>query len=218
MNIFIMDTRIVNIKEYESLKELNNFFFDKDKKIFIGSKIIKSKLLKFLNISEKDVKLKKNKFGKPYYLKNNSEIINFNISHDGNIVVLFYNNNLPVGIDIIYNKRKQVKDFLNSTNVFSYNEINLIRNNNSLFYNIWAFKESYLKYIGCGLNNKLPEICYSKIIKNNNNYIITDCNITIINKFNFSNKNFLEVIYKKDYIISICFDKQKINEIIFKVI
>lgn len=189
MNIFIMDTRIINIKEYESLKELDNFLFDKDKKIFIGSKIIKSKLLKFLNISEKDVKLKKNKFGKPYYLKNNSEIINFNISHDGSIVVLFYNNNLPVGIDIIYNKRKQVKDFLNSTIVFSYNEINLIRNNNSLFYNIWAFKESYLKYIGCGLNNKLPEICYSKIIKNNNNYIIT-----------------------------ICFDKQKINEIIFKVI
>ena len=111
MNIFIMDTRIINIKEYESLKELDKFLFDKDKKIFIGSKIIKSKLLKFLNISEKDVKLKKNKFGKPYYLKNNSEIINFNISHDGNIVVLFYNNNLPVGIDIIYNKRKQVKDF-----------------------------------------------------------------------------------------------------------
>ena len=85
----------------------------------------------------------------------------------------------------------------------------MMKNNKYIFYNIWAFKESYLKYIGCGLNNKLPKICYSKIIKNDNNYNITNSNnITIINKFNFSNKNFLEFIYK----IYILFQSVLINK------
>ena len=113
ININNIEFDLTEIKD-NIANNINNFVFIKDKKRALGSYLIKLELLKFLKINKVNVQLKKRKYGKPYFLLDNGEIINFNISHDNNYVILFYNNNRNVGVDILYYKKKKSNNFINN--------------------------------------------------------------------------------------------------------
>lgn len=162
------------------MKKYNNLTRSNDKKTLKISYYLKKKLAKDLNLCA--YKIQYTIYKKPF-LKTNDKIINFNISHHDDIVVLYYNNNENVGIDIL-NINKDLHYY--HSEYFTEEENNAI-NNKYIFYDIWLMKESYSKYIGKGLHNNLKNINFlsclkSKIYKdikfefrNYNNYRICIC-------------------------------------------
>ena len=95
-----------------------------------------------------------NKDGKPY-IKGNK--LYFNISHSHNITALVVSDK-EVGIDI--EKITYHKNVIN--HAFTDNEKKLCHNHKD-FTIIWIKKESYLKYMGCGIGYGLKNIDTTKI-------------------------------------------------------
>ena len=140
------------------MKKNNNLSRLNDKKILKISYYLKNKLANDLNLC--CYKIQYTIYKKPF-LKTNDKIINFNISHHDDIVVLYYNNNENVGIDIL-NIDKDLHYY--HSEYFTEEENNII-NNKNIFYDIWLMKESYSKYIGKGLHNNLKNINFLSCLK-----------------------------------------------------
>lgn len=96
-----------------------------------------------------------NAYGKPYI--QNDETFYFNLSHAGNWVAMAYSDS-PVGIDVEQLRKNRggiAKQF------FGEREKKYIRDADSQeeadrrFIQIWTIKESYLKYLGVGLQREL---------------------------------------------------------------
>lgn len=206
MQIFIIDTKCIKIEENLSDK----YYFEKDKLLNYGSKLIKKKFLDHLGFNHLEFILKKNQYGKPYYqcLKT-LKIINFNISHDNDKVVLFYNNNYQVGIDIMHVKQRKKFFFKNIINNFTEEERKTLNNSNNFiydFYKLWTFKESYFKYLGTGIDNKnLLNINFKDFILEDKISFKLNDNIKIKN-FIKKNNIYLIIFNYESYIITICFD------------
>ena len=211
MILFLLD---INKVKYVESDETKKYFFKKDKLILTGSKIIKNELLKHLGYNPKTFILMKNKYGKPYFLNQyDSKIINFNLSHDNQYVTLIYNDNKEVGIDII-DLEKNKKIINNLKNTLHPDE--LIRFNTNEFFYIWAFKESYYKYIGSGINlDLLKNISYySRSIKENKKVKLEDKHKIIkkIELFKFKELYFIEINFDK-YLITITIDDIDKNDL-----
>lgn len=171
-----------NIKMHNHLlKKYNSLENNNTKKIMKMSFYLKNKLATILNLE--NYKIIYNIYKKPF-LKTKDKLINFNISHDKDIVILIYDENNPIGIDII-DTNKELKYY--QSEYFTNNENNNIKDKN-LFYKIWLMKEAYSKYLGKGLHSNLKNIDFLDII--NNLYYIDI-------KFKFINI--------KNYKICICF-------------
>lgn len=202
MKLFVIDT--INLKLPD---KKNNFYFEKDKRLNYGSSIIKEKFLTHLGYNTEDFTLKKNLNGKPFYESNKSyQIINFNISHDENKVVLFYNNNQDVGIDIMNIKDRNFS-FDKIISSFTSEESQLIKNSKDYktqFYKIWTLKESYFKYLGTGILN-LKDIDYTTLKNNKGKLSTNNENFKIIRFFKKDDINFVEILYN-DYIVTLCFN------------
>ncbi len=113
-------------------------------------------LIRLLNkcLDKADIKFKQNVYGKPFLIEDK---IFFNISHSSNMVVVAVSQKL-VGVDVerianhnlnianrCFDKREQ--DY-----IFSVKDEQQIKKR---FYVIWTLKESYLKFKGVGLSQKL---------------------------------------------------------------
>lgn len=171
-----------NIKMHNHLlKKYNSLENNNTKKIMKMSFYLKNKLATILNLE--NYKIIYSIYKKPF-LKTKDKLINFNISHDKDIVILIYDENNPIGIDII-DTNKELKYY--QSEYFTNNENNNIKDKN-LFYKIWLMKEAYSKYLGKGLHSNLKNIDFLDII--NNLYYIDI-------KFKFINI--------KNYKICICF-------------
>jgi len=144
----------INIK-YEK------YYFKKDKKVCKISFFLKKKLSEFLKIN--NFILKYNSYKKPYLLDNDYNIINFNISHHSNLVVLYYDENKEVGIDIL--NRNEVKLYSYTCPFFSKEEVEYV-NNLDKFCKIWTAKEAYSKCLGTGLSNELNKVNLIDVINN----------------------------------------------------
>lgn len=165
------------------LKKYNSLINNNTKKLMKMSFYLKNKLAKILNLE--NYKIIYNNYKKPF-LKSKDKLINFNISHDKDLVILIYDENNPIGIDII-DTNKELKYY--QSEYFTNNENkNIITKD--LFYKIWLMKESYSKYLGKGLHSNLKNIDFLHII---NNLYYNDI------KFKFINI--------KNYKICICFEK-----------
>lgn len=160
----------------------DKYYFEKDKKVCKISFFLKKKLSEFLKI--KLFILKYNSYGKPYLLDNESNIVNFNISHHSNLVVLYYDQNKNVGIDIL--NKNEVKLFSFKCPFFSKEE-NIYVDNIDKFCKIWTSKEAYSKCLGTGLNNNLKNINMIKYFNSN--------------KYNDLSIEFIEL---KSYLVCIC--------------
>ena len=149
-NIIIWNNsfELLSLKERDIIKK---YLYLKDKKLALCSFILQRYCLhKKFNKPIQEFIIKKNKYGKPYV--NNFE---YNISHDNEIVIIDWNDKLPIGIDIVYiNRTISLESF---KTCFTKNENESIKNKEDLL-KLWCLKESYIKAVGKGLMINLNTI------------------------------------------------------------
>lgn len=205
MKLFILKTEKL---KYEENDHTRAFFFKKDKDIIMGSLYIKNFFLNYLKVDVNMYKLLKNEHGKPYFKHNEKNIIiNFNISHDGTYVVLFYDNNKHVGVDLVNLKRKI--DIVLLKNILHQDEKK--NSYNDIFFHIWAFKEAYYKYVGSGISlENTNKISYLDKMTIYNNISITEGGIlNSYHAYEYNKINFIELIIEDDYLINTVFEKKE---------
>ncbi len=188
----------------ERQEKISKFYHDVDKRLSLcGEMYIRYLMEKMYCIKGEDIIIQKNNYGKPY-LKECNDIF-FNISHTRNAIVVAVSSN-EVGIDI----EKLVAppyDIIDS--VFSKKEKEIIEkedvNKTSFFYSIWTRKESYLKWLGTGINEQLNLIdtmsidsCFFKM-QNVQGYMVTVCS-ELENDFAVIDLNYEEIL--KKYILN----------------
>lgn len=141
-------------------KKVDQFRFEKDKKLSAGAYLLLDKLLKEENITNPI--LKTGKYGKAYL--SNYENIHFNLSHSGKLVACAISDE-EVGVDIEYND--STIDLNIAKHYFYNSEYESIMNSQNPsdeFFKFWVLKESYMKYTGLGFNLPLDKF---EIIINN---------------------------------------------------
>jgi len=141
-------------------KKVDQFRFEKDKKLSAGAYLLLDKLLKEENI--KNPIFKTGKYGKAYI--SNYENIHFNLSHSGKLVACAISDE-EVGVDIEYND--STIDLNIAKHYFYNSEYESIMNSQNPsdeFFKFWVLKESYMKYTGLGFNLALDKF---EIIINN---------------------------------------------------
>lgn len=215
MKLFILNTNILDIDE---INYDDKYIFTKDKLLNFGSKILKQYLIKYLNL--KECQLCKNIHGKPFF-KSKDKVINFNISHDSNYVMLFFNEFNCVGIDILSNSVRTNEFIKNFKNVLTNTELEHLKTENGksdIFNKIWNFKESYLKFKGTGINLEyLKKICYFDKIIIDNSILIDSDKIKIVNNYYYKNTQLIELKYNMIN-INLCFKKINENKKVLNII
>ena len=111
-------------------------------------------LSRYLNIDPKDIFYYLNQYGKPHLLNTN---INFNTSHYSDIALIAICRGAQVGIDIekidpsVCHEENVVKLVFSEEEKEYYNRQPLDKQV-LFFFQIWTFKEAFLKTIGTGLS------------------------------------------------------------------
>ena len=130
----------------ERKNKVDNFRFQKDKKLSAGAYLLLDKLLKEENITRPVFKTFQ--YDKPYIA--NHENIHFNLSHSGTFVACAVSDR-QIGADIEYNDPQIDLDI--AKNYFHDSEYVNIMNAeipSDEFFRYWVLKESYMKYTGLG--------------------------------------------------------------------
>ena len=138
-------------KSYELLPEkrqekVDNFIFDKDKKLGSGVYLLLKKMLDEENIEDPIIKTEDD--GKPYI--SNYDNIYFNMSHAGRMVACAISDS-EIGIDI--EKIDPLIDMKIAQTFFYNSEYENIKKSDRRvdeFFKYWVLKESYMKYTGLG--------------------------------------------------------------------
>ncbi|MEE3469331.1 MAG: 4'-phosphopantetheinyl transferase superfamily protein [Butyrivibrio hungatei] len=141
----------------EQKDRIMRFHFIEDKKrALAGILLSKYAIAKVFGISLDEIRVEKNKYGKPHVVGKRG--VHFNISHSGDYVVCAVAGS-PVGIDVqeISGQNLDVAD-----RFFSQEERDALAMcegdaKRKLFYEIWSLKEAYIKCIGMGLSKPLDE-------------------------------------------------------------
>ena len=148
-------------------KKVDNFRFEKDKRLSAGAYLLLDELLKEENITQPAFKI--GEYGKAYI--SNYENIYFNMSHSGKLVACAISD-MEIGVDVEYNDPEI--DLNIAKNYFynsEYENIMKSQNPSDEFFKYWVLKESYMKYTGLGFNLPLDSF-----------EIIIDEKITLKNK------------------------------------
>ena len=130
----------------ERKEKMDNFIFDRDKKLSAGAYLLAKKMLD--DEGKDDAKIEFIKDGKPYI--SNYEDTYFNVSHSGKIVACAISER-EVGIDVEI--KDPTIDLKISKNFFYNSEYENIRSSDEKvdeFFKYWVLKESYMKYTGLG--------------------------------------------------------------------
>ncbi|RIB15987.1 putative 4'-phosphopantetheinyl transferase SFP [Gigaspora rosea] len=157
----------------EERERIEKFKFFIDSKLaLVGRLLMRFLFNKLYKIPWNEIKFARTKENKPILIKPesnpNDPIINFNISHHGDWVVLVAAENCRIGIDVMkveYPKRQTVQEFFETLrDQFSNFEWNIITtplqeiDQLHQFYRYWCLKESYVKAVGIGLALDLKTI------------------------------------------------------------
>lgn len=137
---------LYRIKKIERVKR------QQDKARALGVGILIDEFLKKNGFSEKEMVYKLNENGKPYF--QNKCPFYFNASHSGSYAVCAFSDD-EVGCDI---ERISERNVNVAKRFFAEMESSYILKSNNVqksFTRIWTIKESYLKYLGCGLTKQL---------------------------------------------------------------
>ncbi|MTI60086.1 MAG: 4'-phosphopantetheinyl transferase superfamily protein [Firmicutes bacterium] len=135
-------------------------FYDDKMRSLIGRIVLKLLLSNYLKISEEQILLEKERYGK-LLIKSTSKSndIKFNLSHSGEHVSLVFVYQQKVGIDI--EKIRLFSEYREITQrYFHPDEQKIIlelkgRKGLETFYRYWTMKEAYVKATGDGLNKDL---------------------------------------------------------------
>jgi 4'-phosphopantetheinyl transferase len=204
----------------EEKERIGRFVFKQDaKRSIIGQLMIRKFLSEATHLPWSKIKTKRDQNNKPIM-----EGFNFNISHDGNLVVLAGEKETIVGIDIMrncYNGGKSLNEFFRLMHRnFHINEWRYINKGTDTektnsFYRFWCLKESYVKATGTGLTIDLKKICFipkSELMKD---VILSDTELFIDGKL-MADWKFHEYLFD-NHTITVCV-KGPITPIKFKFI
>lgn len=143
-------TRFVSPKRQEQIRK---FMFDKDKiTSLVAGLLIREESCRILGISQEDIEISYNSYGKPY-LKNYPEY-EFSVSHSKRCIA-FASDNAPIGIDT---EKLSDSDLNIAKHCFASGELSYImesEDKSAAFYDIWTKKEAYIKMLGTGLSTSL---------------------------------------------------------------
>lgn len=138
----------------EQKKEVRRYKLQDDKMRSLVSKVVLMELLEhYINLSHNDFKIETGMYGKPYINSRKADLIQFNISHSGSVVMLAFGKCKTLGLDVeMIRPIKNYKEL--AKNLYSFEEYLTIENMVD-FFRCWTKKEAYLKALGTGLNKKL---------------------------------------------------------------
>uniref|UniRef100_A0A8C4RLN0 L-aminoadipate-semialdehyde dehydrogenase-phosphopantetheinyl transferase n=1 Tax=Erpetoichthys calabaricus TaxID=27687 RepID=A0A8C4RLN0_ERPCA len=151
----------------EEKDRIGQFVFAKDSKSAMAGRLLIRKLItEKMNIPWNEIHLERTPKGKPVLAKpvlhNISQKYNFNISHQGDYVVLAAEPGLQVGKDC---RSSTTVDFFKiMKRQFTDHEWKVIKSAGSelkqleMFYRHWTLKESFIKAIGTGVGFNLQRI------------------------------------------------------------
>ena len=195
----------------EEKEKIGKFVFKKDAKpSMIGRLMIRKYINDFFNIPYNHIELSRDINGKPI-LDNNDNNIMFNISHQGDFVVLAGEyGNIKLGIDVMkmeYSGGKEINDFFRiMKSNFSNEEWSTIRsspNELNMFFRLWTLKESYVKAIGTGITIDLSKISFKiKTSTLSENCITNDTALYINGKLE-NNWQFQETLLDHSHCVSV---------------
>ena len=177
----------------------------------------------YTNEKWENIRIPRTEAGKPHY-----ERLEFNVSHDGGLVILV-GYNIPVGADIIQ-RNSTTFSGCDWSDVYSVREMKFLADCVGSEFNdacsiMWALKESYMKCIGCPdweqlktiefLNIRMPQI---------NGYVIQAVDNVIIHSFrqqpyielhDVDGTHFIAVYTSKAPISEIAvFERLRLNDIV----
>lgn len=173
--------KLYNKLSDERKEKVNKYKFMQDKKLSMISYLLLLAALKLEYNIKDDIIFKYNIYGKPY-LKKYSNIY-FNISHCKKGIICALSSN-EIGVDI--------QDFIDfDDNILEYimcnKEINRISKSEKTkkdFINLWTLKESYIKYLGIGLNYDLKSLNFSTFSQGT--FKLYDCHFQLKEYKNYS--------------------------------
>lgn len=142
----------------EQLKS-ESFLKEEDRIRYVLGRIYVRKLLaNYLKTEPSDLEFKYSEQNKP--ILENYPMVNFNISHSGDYIILGFANKWSVGVDIeLMNTHVDLYNMI--INCMSSTEVSVILNSEmprQMFYKYWTRKEALLKGIGIGLTDRLKDI------------------------------------------------------------
>lgn len=167
--------------------------------IRIGEEFIKYCLEQCTDLNRDNIKICRDRYGKPY-LDGNPDV-HFNVSHSSNFYV-FVCSPSPIGIDI--EKSRTSFPAIGIQPFFSESEWLALNHRSERYFEfgeLWCLKESYSKYLGLGL--LLPFSSFS-ILKNSKNYSIDNGDQVYFQYF----------LYKSIFNIAVCSTSDIRREII----
>lgn len=162
--------RFIDLKKYirdlspTRQHKVNCFKFEKDKvRSIISELLLKYALKKYFNVNLEDCEICFNVYGKPYIYYGAN--LKFNLSHSGDIVICSISNH-NMGVDVEENTSLSLDTVINCLHKEEKVQLNnfALKDRIKLFYDFWVLKESYLKYLGIGLNYPVEKIGFE--IKN----------------------------------------------------
>lgn len=135
------------------------FYFNHHKRRFATARAtMRIILARYLNTAPERLEFIYNPQGKPEVI--NSQKLQFNISHSGDLAILAVGKGYPMGVDIEYYSARPYEGI--AKNSFSYQEIAELQKvphalKPALFFHIWAQKEAFIKATGLGLSYPTQE-------------------------------------------------------------
>lgn len=166
--------QIVSTSSYiqpEEKARISRYVFQNDAmSSLIGRLMLRKYVHLSTNMSYEEIRFGRDEKGKPYLLGAGDMSLGFNISHQGDYVVLAGNMQMNIGIDVMKIEQpvnKNIPEFFRLMNrQFSKHEWCMIYSfptemeQVACFYRFWCLKESYVKNIGIGINIPLHEISF----------------------------------------------------------
>lgn len=148
------NAQFISLYELLSLREKNRadaFIKPIDKNRFVAAHGILSLLSKQIMGTNAQIVL--NEYGKPHFLDSD---LQFNISHSGNIILLAFAINAPIGVDVeeereIDNLECLAKNYFHQDEILSLEGLDAGALSKA-FFSCWSKKEAVIKALGLGLS------------------------------------------------------------------
>lgn len=158
--------------QLEEKQRISRYVFQDDAKSSLIGRLM---LRRFVYISTsmpyEDIRFSRDDRGKPILIGTGDIPVSFNVSHQGDYVVLAGNTDMNIGIDVMKIEppvNKNIPEFFRiMSRQFSPQEWATIRSFSTeaeqiaCFYRMWCLKESYVKNIGLGITIPLQDISFS---------------------------------------------------------
>jgi len=143
----------------EEQARADRFYFERHQRRFTVSRaMMRIILARYLNISPDRLEFTYSAHGKPEVI--NSQRLQFNLSHSGDLALLAVGKTYPLGVDLEHYSARPYEGIAN--NLFSQQEINEFKKvppslKPAVFFHIWSQKEAFIKACGLGLSYPTKE-------------------------------------------------------------